>query len=220
MTTYLQQGVHQISAERYHADNLAELPSLSHSIIKVLLRQSPRHAKHLHPRLSGKLPDDSPTQAKEEGVILHKLILGTGAPVVEVAADDWKQKTDQRRRAEARASGHIPVLSWRLAELHECAEAIIEQMMEIEACADFFDPDCLSAATLLWQLGPLPCRAMVDRMAPNGVWFDLKSSGISAHPDVFGRTMEREHATQACWYRSGGVALHDAGANGNGSLDA
>jgi hypothetical protein len=52
---------------------------------------------------------------------------------------------------------------------------------------------------------------MVDKIAPGGILFDIKTTGVSAHPDVFTRTMERDHATQACWYQSGARALHETG---------
>ncbi|CAH2603817.1 conserved protein of unknown function [Rhodovastum atsumiense] len=193
-------GVYSLRAADYHSDPAPE-PSLSHSIAKMLIpgrrpTRSPRHAWHAHPRLNPKWEPSKPTQAKDEGAIVHSLILGTGVPVMEVAADNWNKKQDQVRRAQARAAGQIPILSWRLAELHDCADAVVEQMMEIESCTDFFDPDCQSEATLLWQIGPLWARAMVDRMAPTGIWYDLKSTGISAAPEDFNWTMEREHATQ------------------------
>ncbi len=208
-------GVYQLAAEDYFADPAPE-PSLSHSILKMLIPghrpgRSPRHVRLVHPRLRpGPAHLEKPTEAKEHGAVLHKLLLGTGVNVVEIASDDWKKHADQQRRAEARAAGRIPILSRRLAELHECADAVIEQMLEIEACAEFFDPDCMSEATLLWQLGPLWCRALVDRMAPT-VWFDLKSTGISAAPEDYNWTIEREHATQDSWYRSGARALAEIG---------
>ncbi|CAH2606479.1 conserved protein of unknown function (plasmid) [Rhodovastum atsumiense] len=203
-------GVYSLRAADYHADPAPE-PSLSNSLIKMLLQKSPRHVQYAHPRLSPNFKPKKVTDAMEDGSILHSLILGTGVPITEVSADNWTSQRAKAARAEARAAGRIPVLSRRLAELHECADAAVEQMMEIEACEPFFDPDARSEVTLLWQLGPLWCRAMADRLAPGGVFFDIKTTSTSVAPADFSRTLEREHATQDVFYRSGGNILAELG---------
>ena len=47
-----------ISAADYHADCAPE-PSLSSSIARTLLAQSPLHAYHAHPRMGGRYADEA-----------------------------------------------------------------------------------------------------------------------------------------------------------------
>ena len=202
-------GSYVIDAADYHADPAPE-PSLSHSIMRALLGQSPRHARFLHPRLCPDPTPRTPTAAMEEGTIMHHLILGASSPPVIVAADDWKKAAARDARDDARAAGRAPILAWRYAELCECAREVTAQLREEPECAAFFARG-RSEVTLLWQTGPVWSRALVDRLpnAPGAPMFDLKSTGMSAAPDFFRRTIERDHAMQAVHYLRGGSAVLD-----------
>jgi len=78
----------EINEAGYHADP-CEAPSFSASLGKVILDQSPLHAYLAHPRLGGAVRE--PSSAMEFGTLVHKLILGEGASVVSVNADNWKK---------------------------------------------------------------------------------------------------------------------------------
>jgi hypothetical protein len=74
-------GLHPaISADAYHADP-APAPSLSSSIAKTILHQTPRHAWFEHPRLNPNFEpkDDSKFDL---GSVAHELLLGKGAGFV------------------------------------------------------------------------------------------------------------------------------------------
>ena len=204
MSGHLPVGVHHDVPEHIYHGDPAPAPSLSHGIAKLMLYKSPRHAWHAHPRLNTMQEEDADaTTAKEEGSALHRLLLGTGHEIVEVEADNWRGKNGDVRR-EARSRGAIPMLAWRLAELERCAEAARDQL------ASHHDArNALTAgrpeATVLWHERDVWCRARPDWLPDDAkavVW-DLKTTGKSAAPDEWERTLERDYATQAAFYVRG-----------------
>jgi hypothetical protein len=208
-------GIYEIDEAQYHADP-CPAPSLSHSIAKMLLQRSPRHAWAAHPRL-GALTDNETDAAMDAGTIIHKLILGRGAEIVPITAtygpkharagqvvSDYKTDAAQEEREAIRAAGHIPVLLCALPPLQECAEAALEQMRAHPDLAAFFAP-CRSEAVMAWQDGETWCRGIVDRLPdnPRAPLFDIKTTGMSAAPASWERRMIHEYATQAAFYRAG-----------------
>src|SRR5436189_3624551 len=109
-------GTYDLSAKTYHSDPAPD-PSLSSTMARTILNRSPLHCWHLSPRLNTMAEPRPPTDAMEHGAIVHRLVLGVGAEIVEVDAPNWKCRREQELRAEAREAGKLPVLSWRLAEL-------------------------------------------------------------------------------------------------------
>lgn len=78
-------GIYRISADEYHADPCVK-PSLSSSLAKVLLAQSPIHAWTESPRLNPDFePKDSATFSI--GRAAHRAILGAGGDYVEIPPD-------------------------------------------------------------------------------------------------------------------------------------
>ncbi|GBR70939.1 hypothetical protein [Gluconobacter kanchanaburiensis] len=82
-------GIYDMPEAVYHSDPCLE-PSLSNSIARVLLDQSPMHAHYAHPRLNLKREPFEVTAAMDFGTALHKLLLGKGAAIVEVKADAYR----------------------------------------------------------------------------------------------------------------------------------
>lgn len=203
----LTEGIHfGIHESIYHADPCPQ-PSLSHSIIKMLLK-SPRHAWHAHPRLNTWQEPQDPSSAMEEGTALHAMCLGVGAKIVEIDAPDWRTKAAKEARDDARTAGKVPLLSWRAAEIERVAGAMREQLASHHDAAqalDNGDPE----VPIIWREGDVWCRALVDWLPrhPRGWVTDLKFTGSSAGPDEWQRTLEREYATQAAWYLRGLRAL-------------
>lgn len=114
----------------YHADP-CEQPSFSASLGKVILDQSPLHAYLAHPRLGGAVRE--PSSAMEFGTLVHKLILGEGASVVSVNADNWKTAAAREQREAARAAGKLAVLASTLDEAAKIQEAFRKQYPADEA---------------------------------------------------------------------------------------
>jgi hypothetical protein len=96
------------SKEQYHADP-TEVPSLSYSVAKILLTESPMHAYYYHPRLGGHVREQ--TKAMGKGQVIHKLLLGIGADIVVVRADNFRTKAAQELRDAAIAAGKTRRLS-------------------------------------------------------------------------------------------------------------
>jgi hypothetical protein len=199
-------GIHEMPQEAYFADP-CPTPSLSHSIAKKLLHQSPKHAYAAHPRLGSGL-DDTPSSAMDDGSIVHAMLLGNGSDIAPIDADDFRTKAAKEARDAARAAGQIPVLSHKLASLKMCAAAAKDQIMAHPDLRGFFEPG-RSEAVLAWQEGDTWCRGMIDRLPDDQSLpvFDLKLTGLSASPEEWGNRMVREYATQDAFYMRGLQAI-------------
>ncbi|MFE3597765.1 PD-(D/E)XK nuclease-like domain-containing protein, partial [Bacillus subtilis] len=65
------------------------------------------------------------TAEMEMGTAVHTLVLGVGARIVEVKAQDWKKPADQKRRKAIRARGEVPLLSRQIKVAEDMAEAVL-----------------------------------------------------------------------------------------------
>ncbi|MCC7183582.1 MAG: hypothetical protein IT509_08435 [Rhodocyclaceae bacterium] len=72
-----QPGIYSAPAADYHGDHLAPEPSLSASMIRLLLEASPLHAWRAHPRL-GNCADDTRTAESDCGTAAHAALLAAG----------------------------------------------------------------------------------------------------------------------------------------------
>ena len=193
--TALAAGIHaDVPESVYHADPCAE-PSLSSSVAKVLIGQSPMHARWMHPRLNPAhfLPTD-PTKAMERGSAIHALILGKGAAVEVLPFDDFRKKEAQIARDAARLAGRIPLLAADAAEVRLVVDAARAQIEARPDLAGFFAPG-RSEVTGIWQDHGAMCRMRVDRLPddvtrnPFPTIYDVKTTGLSAKPEDFGKQM-------------------------------
>lgn len=203
-----------IPSDDYHADP-CPVPSLSRSVALALVRQSPMHARALHPRLSPGPGREDVTQGMDEGSALHALMLGedhkvrvmrsvygakherAGEPVT-----DFRTKDAAEERDNLRSRGSIPVLRHRHDSLCAARDAALAVLRthEIhpawEAAGD-------SEAVVLAQHGPVWLRAMVDRLPTDPMHppLDLKLTGMSAAPEAWERRLITEYAFQCAFYR-------------------
>lgn len=172
------------SIDEYYADPCA-VPSLSSSIAKVLVTKSPRHAWTQHPRL-GNTRDES-SAAQDEGSLIHKLVLGKGADVVIVEADDFRTKAAREQRDEAIALGKLPVI----ARKYESAVAISNTLKANLLTEYGIRLDGESEVAFEFQEqgeeGLVTCRCMMDHVKiSEGRIYDVKKIH-SAHPRVCGK---------------------------------
>lgn len=203
----------EVSERDYHADCVVE-PSLSASIAKLLIGRSPMHAWHAHPRLRVEAVDepDEPTRAMDRGTAAHALLLGKGAAVRIIDADDYKTKEARASRDEARAMGMTPLLRADAEAVRELVAAAGTQLGESDLAGIFDDGD--PEVTMVWQDGGAWCRSRVDylpRAARQGghiVVPDLKTTAGSAHPDTWQqRLFDMGADIQAAFYERGLRAL-------------
>lgn len=205
--TIAKPGIYDIPAERYHSDPV-EVPSLSCSIAKKLARQSPMHAHHCHPRLGGS-GDVKPTAAMIDGTILHTLLLGKGADIVPIEADNFMGKAAKAARDEALAAGKTPILAHKLEALHEAARVARKQIEEHEDGRLLFAPG-KPEQVMVWQEGETWFRSMVDWKLDDLSMplVDLKGTGLSGAPEDWQRRLIEEYAFQDAFYARGFKAIH------------
>ena len=211
MTEIATPGIYPLGAEEYHTDP-CPAPSLSASIAHILLSQSPLHAWFAHPRLN-------PGYAHEEkeifdrGTAAHAYLL-QGEPGFEIIeADDWRTKAAKEARAEARLAGKVPLL----AKHWDAVVAMTDTAnVQLDAFGDRPRPfdDGKPEQSLIWQDDGIWCRARADWLHDDYRTIDdYKSTGASAHPDVWTRGPLFAGADiQAAFYLRGLKALtgHDA----------
>lgn len=197
----MEQGIHNLSAEQYHADPCVE-PSLSSGIGKILVQESPRHAWIAHPRLN---PNHNPIDSSrfDLGSAAHELILeGTQAKVCVIDADDWRTKAAKEKRDEARANGLFPILA-----KHNIA---LTQMVDV--AKRFIDSSPLKGIlqgkpeqSVIWKDEGIWCRCRPDIVG--NVMLDYKTTD-SAEPSTFERGMSSlSYDFQAGFYRRGWTAV-------------
>lgn len=183
--------------QAYHNDPCPE-PSLSQSLAKILIDQSPLHAVVAHPRLTFAATDDEEVEkynkAKAIGDATHALMIERGKDLVIVDADSWRTDKAKSVRADAEAAGKTPIL----AKHHRRAEAIVaaaRKQLDAHSEADCFIEGAGEVA-LIWQEGPLWFRCLVDWLHDDLLTVDdLKTSGMSMAPHVLGL-----RATDAGWH--------------------
>lgn len=164
----------------YHADP-CERPSLSSSIAKILLDQSPLHAFHAHPRLGGRNAERETTRPQAIGVVAHKLLLGRGASVVPIDAPSYQSKAAKEARDAALGAGCCPILLDDLASARRMAEAAKDQLLAFPELRPLVDGKGDAEAVLVWREGDVFCRGLVDWLHPTQpIRADLKTTTASA----------------------------------------
>jgi hypothetical protein len=171
----------------YHADPCPE-PSLSQSLAKVLIDQSPLHAKFAHPRLTPPTPDDGEekyVKAQAIGDAAHALMVGRGKELAIGQFDSWRGKDAQKFKTDAIAAGQTPILDEHYKQAHAVMSAGRAQLDAHQ------EADCFTAGAgevaLIWQEGPLWFRCLVDWLHDDLLTVDdLKTSGMSVAPHVLG----------------------------------
>ena len=183
----LKPGVYfDVDEQFYHGDPV-ERPSLSSSIGKVLLAQSPQHAWHAHPRLN---PDFEPNNERkfDIGKAVHAIGLEDSPERIAIIPHaDYRTNAAKAARDDALAAGLMPLKTAEYEQALAIAMAMRRELPKFKECAAF--KDGVSEVTLIWEEpGGVLCRARIDRMANDrSHLFDLKTEGQSAHPDAFGR---------------------------------
>jgi hypothetical protein len=205
ITQIIAPGVYDMAADRYHSDP-CPVPSLSSSIAKKLVRQSPMHAHYAHPRLGGN-GGGTPTQAMDDGTILHAIILGKGGDIEVIEADDFRTNAAKAARDAARAAGKTPILAHKLTALRATAHAIRKNIEAHPAARRLLGPGKAEQA-MIWEEDGVWFRSLVDWMPEGGRGLmDLKTTGLSAAPGEFERKLIHDYAFQDAFYARGYKAL-------------
>lgn len=180
-------GIYTDFPERdYYADP-CPAPSLTQSVAKILLDQSPLHAWHAHPRLNPDYHADDDTKF-DVGNIAHKLMIGRGKDLVVLDFDDWRTKEARAKREEAAAEGKLAVLGKKFALADRMVKAAFEQLAHRNLGHLFVEGN--GEVVLAWQEDSAWMRQMVDWLTPDRLTFvDYKTAGMSVAPHVLARKM-------------------------------
>lgn len=203
----------EITAAEYHADPCEE-PSLTATIAKILVAQSPKHAWAAHPRLNPNY-ERKDDDRFDIGNCVHALLL-EGVDVVEVVAyDDWRTAAAREARDTARQYGRIPLLAKQAGDVHRMYEAVTAKIPELQA-----DPlpltDGAPEKTIVWREDGVLCRARIDWLHDDLTTFDdVKTTSRSAEQQSWARTMYGSHFdVQLAFYRRAIRSLSGADADG------
>jgi hypothetical protein len=201
----LSPGVHQIASTDYHQDP-CETPSLSASIAKVLVSQSPAHAKAAHPRLTPQPRDDDPRY--DVGNAAHRLFLEGEAAVDVFAYTDWRTKESKEARELARSHGRIPMLGGQWDECEAMVDALTMQLQELPIKPALF-ADGKAEQTLVWEEDGVWCRSRLDWLRDDLTAIDdLKTVSRTADPAIWSKTLYTAgYDVQASFYRRGVQAI-------------
>jgi len=202
--TILPPGVHQISAERYHADPCPE-PSLSSTLAKTMLAQSPLHAWTACPRLN---PAWEPKNSKafDIGRAAHEVILGAGGGYEAIPADllssDGAARSKEARAFidDCRSRGVTPLKAAEVDQIHAMREVARRKLAAMQIDLDPARSEMIAIA----QMDQVWCRAMLDNvpLPVRDPIYDFKTCE-NASPDAcqkavlnYGYDVQAEHYRQ------------------------
>ncbi len=202
MTPYITQpGLYRIPEAEYHADP-CRVPSLSSGIASLIVNRTMAEARFAHPRLN---PDYEPedSTAFDLGSVAHTMLLGRGAEIQIIDAEDWRTKAAKEARAEALEAGKQPVLKKVFEQGQAMVAAALEQIADDADNRDAFDlsrgvSEQVVVAQHSTNFGPIWLRTMMDRWintAETGGQFriyDYKTFKPGADPDGFAKYLFRE----------------------------
>lgn len=203
-TLHLLPGIYpDVTDEKYHADLLCVVPTLSSSLARTIINRSPRHAWWESPRLN---PDHEPQDRKtfDIGRAAHRVVLGKGSDYAvipeSVLATNGAASTSAAKDfiAAARAEGRTPIKPDEAGAVHRMAEAIQSRLTDMRITL----PSHRSEITAVAEVDGAMCRARIDH-APADTrqpLVDLKTT-TDASPEAIQRAvMNYGYDTQAAHY--------------------
>lgn len=200
-----QPGVYDMPEDAYHADPVPG-GSLSASGAKKLL---PPHcpARFRYDQLN---PPPS-SRAMELGTAAHKEVLGIGAQIVAVDAENWTTKAARQQRDAIRGSGGVPLLRREYTQVQDMADAIRRHRIAGALLTpERGDPE----RSVFWQDEETGIwrRARLDHMPRPGngrmIITDFKTC-VSASPEEIPKVVANyRYDMQDDWYRAAVRALY------------
>lgn len=186
-----------IGPDEYH-----RIEAFSSSIAKIVICQSPAHARHA--QISG---GRSPTKAMDRGSVMHHLVLGKGKDFEVIDYDDWRTKDAKKNRDDARAAGKTPILKHDFEAASFGAIAIMKELARRGIRLDG-----VSEQAMTWEekstSGLVACKGIMDHVTADfGIIYDLKIIE-DASPSSIERSAENfGHGIQRAAYISGAAKV-------------
>lgn len=160
---------YDMDAATYHSDPAKE-PSLSSSIAKILLSETPKHARLAHPRLNPNAKNLS-TRAMDIGSVAHEIILGSGGGFEVSPFDDYRKKDAREWRDEVLERGAMPIKEQDYEAAKKMAVAVHRRVAETPGMERAF-VNGTAETVIIWEDDGTLCRAMID-------WFDIENLGVT-----------------------------------------
>lgn len=203
MNGSLAAGIHKLTDAEYHSDPSGQ-PSLSSTIARKLIFQSPLHAWTAHPRLN---PHYEPVEKKtfDVGRAAHRAFLGAGGDYVAIPADllasngAASTKAAKDFIADARESGKTPLKQEEVDAIEEMAGKAHDRLDQMRI---WLDSD-RSELVALGEIDGAACRIMVDNAPddPRAPFYDFKTT-TDANPDhCVKAVMNFGYDVQAAFYQ-------------------
>lgn len=208
-------GIYEVAADIYHSDP-CEVPSLSCSIARMLVRKTPAHAWQAHARFGS--VGIVPTAVMDDGSAIHAMMSGQSyliepirtvygpktkkKDLIGTPVRDYKTDAAAEERDEIRNLGRIPVLAHRLPELTKCYQTALRDLEAADDGNVFLSPGRSEVMAVSCE-GDVWLRALVDRLPDDRRLSpgDLKCTELSAAPGGWERRLQTEYAFQDAFYR-------------------
>ena len=150
--------------------------------------------------------EQEPRTALELGTAAHRRVLGVGAEIHVVDAEDWSLKRSREERDEARAAGKTPLLRPQ----NEQTRAMADVIRCHPIASALFDPDNGAPEQSLFWRDPatgVMCRARLDwlpQVGPDRLIVPDYKTTISADPAAIAKTVAKYgYHQQDAFYTSG-----------------
>jgi len=214
----MEPGIHRnINADQYHGDPCAQ-PSLSSSIAKILLQQSPLHAWLAHPKLNPGFHRDGDSSRLDLGSVAHDVLLEGGTGRVQVVdpkdypsktgsiPEGWTNTAIREARDLARSLGKLPIFKHDWLQVNAMCDVAREFVAgtEIDGCFGWE-----AESTIIWQEDGLWFRGRTDLLKHDRtIIVDYKTT-TNANPEYLTRSVicQMGYDFQASFYRRGVYAV-------------
>lgn len=178
-------GLHfDIPNDDYHADP-HDRPSLSSTLARLIINQSPLHAWHASPRLNPNFEGKN-SKTFDIGRAAHRSILGQGDDYAVFPADILASNgaaTTKEAKAfaeECRSRGITPIKSDEAAQVEAMADAVKIRLAQMGIEID----SRRSEVVALGDIDGCAVRAMYDNLPEGKPWvLDIKTT-TNAHPEA------------------------------------
>lgn len=183
-----------MSSADYFADCCPD-PSFTQSLAKILIAQTPLHARQEHPVLAQKIddPDDEEAEkydkAKAIGNAAHAYMLSRGKSISVLDFPNLKTKAAQEAKKAAIEAGAEPILRKHNGKATMMVIAAHSQLQSIDGCERAFQPKQGSGEVVIaCQENGIWLRQMLDWPTNDlrEIW-DYKTTGMSASPYTAGK---------------------------------
>lgn len=152
-----------------------------------------------------------PSAEMDLGSVAHQVILeGDTSGVAIIEAPDWRTKAAKEARDAARAAGKTPILAHHWTRVEAMVEAV-ERQLQAFTPVPFAREGGMAEHSLYFTLEGVECRATPDWLTLDNrhIW-DLKTTGVTANPAAFSRTLfDKGYHLQAALYRRAVFKLTD-----------